>query len=222
MSIGINSLTFNNNISTLRNIRELVDTVECSKSFFRENWRELQRLDIRCETFSSLVAGQYTLPRDNAAFRTELLETCAMARDAGVRKLMFGMARFRTDPALAPFFAELVCECRARGLILMYEAIPRGYLGNQWLCTHRELIDFTRKNGIQGVHVDFGTIHRNGEHFEEIASQCNVINVHYPFGIPVTINNDVSLENYTSKKLSEQEIIEWLKTLRLSGQGSTG
>lgn len=214
MKIGLNSYTFNNDIKILKNIKNLINTIECSKIFYKENYKELEKLNIECQTFNSLIIGNYELPRDCSSFKKELKETCLMANDFGVKKLMFGMARFRTDPGLENFFIELVEECRNFGLILMFEAIPKNYLNNKWLCNHSELIEFSKRNNIEGIHIDFGTLYKNNESFDKIQSEYNILNIHYPIGKIIDINYNVSLENYTNKKLSEIEIIKCLKMLQ--------
>jgi len=46
----------------------------------------------------------------------------------------------------------------------MYEAISK----DPFISSHKELIEFSKRLGIDGIHVDFGTILQNNEDFKEI------------------------------------------------------
>lgn len=221
--IGLNSLTFNNDISILRNVKNLIDTCEYTKKFYLDNSIELHKLDIKCDTISSLIINQYNLldPYDRNKFDAELSDTCNIAKDIGASKLMFGMARFRKviNQDIMKFFEQMYYKCNDSGLELMFEAISPKSFENNWLKNHTELIDFSKKIGAKGIHVDFGTIINENENFESISNKYNIINIHYPFGkdIQSIINNyDISFENYTNKKISENDIIKYLGCLNES------
>jgi len=220
--IGINSLTFNNDINILKNIKDLIDTCEYTKKFYLDNSKELSKINVKCDVLSSLVINQYDLlnPEDRNKFTVELRDTCNIAKDIGVTKLMFGMARFRKNinNDIVNFFEQLYHQCEDMGLLLMFEAISPKCYENNWLKNHSELISFSKKINAPGIHVDFGTILNENECFSDISNKYNIVNVHYPFGKDITEirGYDISLENYTNKKLTEEEIIQYLEGLNES------
>lgn len=210
MKIGINSLTFNNDFSVLQKIKPFIDTLEPTKRFYLEN-PQLIKENIPMETMGSLIVGDYDLTNinDRKSFINELKETCTMCEDLGISKMMFGMSRFRKSPNLK-FFEELYYICKDKNKILMYEAISK----DPFISSHKELIEFSKRLGIDGIHVDFGTILQNNEDFKEIEKSYNILNIHFPFGMQPNINHNISLENYSGTKLSQKEIENWLKNLK--------
>lgn len=216
MKIGLNSMTFNNDIEILKNMKTYIDTYECTKLFLLEN-KQLLDLDIKCDTFSSLIVGKYDLSKssDEREFTKEFRETCTMANDLGCTKLMFGMERFRKciDKDVLDYFVRLIDIAKEYNLSLLYEAIT----DSLFLPTHKSLVEFSSKHHLDGVHVDFGTMFSNKYDYsiEDILSKTKILNAHVPFGLIIkNIPFDVSFENYTKNKLSEKDIKEFLEKLR--------
>lgn len=221
MKIGLNSLTVNNDITILNGVSALIDMYECSKPFYLEHKDVINKLDIPCDTMSSLITGTYDLhdAAGKKSFMHEFEETMQIAKDLGTTKLMFGLARYRTninDDALK-FFDELVDITNDNNLILMYEAISPKLYTNKFICNHKELINYTDQHKLKGIHVDFGTILAENESFVEIAKQGNVINIHFPFGeedLSEVSGYNISIENYTGNKLTYDDVIDYLLDIR--------
>ena len=78
--IGLNSMTFNNDINILKNLKKDIDTYECTKPFLLQNYLKLLDIGIECQTFSSLIVNEYDLTNKNAC----ILGTGGASRAAAV------------------------------------------------------------------------------------------------------------------------------------------
>lgn len=186
---------------------------------YLNNKNVLRNLNIRCDTFGSLVTGDYNLDtvEGRIGFFNEFLETISFADDIGAYKLMFGLARYRQemDSDKLKFFKELREVAKDRDKILLFEAISS--YGNKFLTNHKELIEFSKEINLSGIHVDFGTLRDCHESFTEISKQINVINIHFPYGEYNTTeveNFDISIENYTNKKLSVNDLVDYFSKIK--------
>ena len=63
MKIGINSYTANNNFELIDSLYQdgLIDMYECSKHFYKKNRYHINKLQVPCETFSSLIVEDYDI-----------------------------------------------------------------------------------------------------------------------------------------------------------------
>ena len=213
--IGLNSMTFNNDINILKNLKKDIDTYECTKPFLLQNYLKLLDIGIECQTFSSLIVNEYDLTNksDRCRFLKEFKETCILANDLGCSKLMFGMERFRKviNDDILKFFVELLDVAKDYNMKLLYEAISN----SKFLPNHKELIKFTKEHNLDGIHVDFGTLINENESLEDLAKETNILNIHAPFGLIIkNIPFDISYENYTKKSLTEKEIKEFLDQIK--------
>lgn len=130
---------------------------------------------------------------------------------------MFGLARYRQEmnSDKLKFFKELREVAKDRDKILLFEAISS--YGNKFLTNHKELIEFSEEINLSGIHVDFGTLRDCHESFTEISKQINVINIHFPYGEYNTTeveNFDISIENYTNKKLSVNDLADYFSKIK--------
>lgn len=208
--IGIATNSIRNNFDILLDIQEYVDCFECSKYFYTEHFKELDKINLPCSCFASLVIGNYdlTYSDDRKRFITEFIDTCKMSNDLNCHKMMFGLLRFRlnVNEDILKLFEELVYIARDNKQTLLYEALSKR-IGSKFLTNHSELIDFSRKHGIESIHVDYKTLTFENEKLGEIPYPIS--NIHYPIGIPVIIDNDVTLENYEG--YTNYEIKKWIK-----------
>lgn len=225
MKIGVNSFTVNNDIDILKSLRHsgLIDTYECSKYFYKKYSYCIDKLDIPCETFSSLITKDYDINDDVDwfLFIEEFEETIKMAKDVGATKLMFGLSRFRNNLTNNHYelFGTLVNIAKQNNMTLLYEAISPKLFKNDFLRTHDELIEYSIAHDIDSIHVDFGTLRSNGESFGNIADKIKVSNIHFPYGeldISEVKNHDISIENYNNKKLSVYDIADYLRKIKES------
>lgn len=219
--IGVNGLTINNSVDTLLTLyaEGLIDTYECNRRMYLDNRNILSNCNIKCDTFGSLITGNYDLDTIDGRlkFFNEFLETIDFADDIGATKLMFGLARYRQsiNETKLKFFKDLIEVSKKRGKILLFEAISS--YGNKFLTNHKELIDFSIKNNIKGIHVDYGTLRDCHESFTDISSHFKVLNIHFPYGEYNTAdvkNFDISIENYTNQKLTITELSKYLEIIR--------
>ena len=103
-------------------------------------------------------------------------------------------------------FTEEEQDKKSYDIDLLYEAISEK-CGNKFLTTHKELIEFSKENDVSSIHVDYNTLRLNNEKISDI--EYPISNIHYPLGIEVCLEMDVSLENYDN--LNINEIKEWVK-----------
>ena len=214
--LGINSWSLKNNFDDLLEASNygLFESYECAKPFYMANIKRLSKIDLKCSCLSSLIVGDYDLSNKLSIndFILEFKESCLMALDLGAKKMMFGLSRLRKNmtPDKVKLFKELVYIADSSNLKLLYEAIP----GDEFIKNHDELIDFSKSVGLNEIHVDFNTIMKNNESYNNICNKIKVSNVHYPVGISLRYFSsecDVSLENYNN--YSNQEVKEWIKSL---------
>lgn len=223
MKIGINSYTANNNFELIDSLYQdgLIDMYECSKHFYKKNRYHINKLQVPCETFSSLIVGEYDLT-DNFEFFLfveEFEETIKMAKDVGATKLMFGLAKYRTNLSSNhhELFNMLVDIAKNNGMTLLYEAISPDLHKNEFITNHDELIKFSREHGINEIHVDFGTLRSNNENFRDIAKKIKISNIHFPYGefsLDEVKDHDISIENYSSEILSAERLSDYLNYLK--------
>ena len=214
--LGINSWSLKNDFDDLLEASNygLFESYECAKPFYMANIKRLSKIDLKCSCLSSLIVGDYDLSNKLSIndFILEFKESCLMALDLGAKKMMFGLSRLRKNmtPDKVKLFKELVYIADSSNLKLLYEAIP----GDEFIKNHDELIDFSKSVGLNEIHVDFNTIMKNNESYNNICNKIKVSNVHYPVGISLRYFSsecDVSLENYNN--YSNQEVKEWIKSL---------
>lgn len=209
--IGICSNSLNNSYSDLIDIQEYFDFYECSKYFYISNFRKIDTVKLPCNCFSSLVAGNYNLNDKNerGLFVKEFVDSCKMSLDLNCHKLMFGLLRFRrqVNQDIYKLFEELCYIAYNYHQVLLYEALsPK--VGNTFIKNHSELIEFSKQHNIPSIHVDYKTLVLEKEKISEL--NYPISNIHYPIGIPITLDN-VALENYNN--LPNNEIKEWLRSL---------
>lgn len=214
--LGINSWSLKNNFDDLLEISQygLFESFECAKPFYIANIKRLDKINLKCSCLSSLIVGNYDLSNvfDVNNFILEFKESCLMALDLGAKKMMFGLERLRKNMTLdkVKIFKDLVYIANDYNLKLLYEAIHSdGFIKN-----HDELIDFSKSVGLNEIHVDFGTILKNNESYNNICNKIKVSNVHYPIGETLQIcydQCDISLENYNN--FNNQEVKKWIKSL---------
>lgn len=214
--LGINSWSLKNNFDDLLETSNygLFESYECAKPFYMANIKRLSKINLKCSCLSSLIVGDYDLSNklDINDFILEFKESCLMALDLGAKKMMFGLSRLRKNmtPDKVKLFKELVYIADSSNLKLLYEAIP----GDEFIKNHDELIDFSKSVDLNEIHVDFNTIIKNNESYNNICNKIKVSNAHYPVGIPLrhfSSECDVSLENYNN--YSNQEVKKWIKSL---------
>ena len=226
-TIGVNGYTINNDVDLLLTLHNagLISTYECNRQMFITNRQVLRRGVVTCNTFSSLISGNYDISTKQGRedFKKEFCETISFANDVGATKLMFGMARYRTDMTTdkLKFLEELVLLARDMNKVLLYEAIALTLHHNEFLGTHDELIQFSKEHNIGEIHVDYGTLLANSESFNDIASKIKVSNIHFPYGkldIDEVMGYNISIENYNSVPLTEAEITNYLTLWQKEGQ----
>lgn len=206
--LGICTNSLNNCFDDLLDIQQYLDTFECSKTFYIDNFQKIDRIKLNCSCFNSLILGNYdlTTPSGRKHFVTEFEETCRMANDLNCKKLMFGLLRYRKviNSDITKLFIELIDIANDYKLALLYEALSE----SQWITNHSQLIDFSKHHNLPSIHVDFGTLKNEHETFNDL--RYNISNIHYPIGLPIMYDN-VSLENYNNYSI--KEIKTWIRSL---------
>ena len=208
--IGINSLSLNDDFNSFKELQKYFDFFECSKRFYLNNIERFEEIEIPCSCLSSLIIGNYDIDNkyESNLFIREFIDSCEIAKELDCKKMMFGLLRYRKTMSERKrnIFKELIQIAKSYDIDLLYEAISEK-CGNKFLTTHKELIEFSKENEVSSIHVDYNTLRLNNEKISDI--EYPISNIHYPLGIEVCLEMDVSLENYDN--LNINEIKEWVK-----------